>query len=129
MLANQATGVAPGAAGLRAEARGVRGEFDGQVGLGRHHIAYKVGQGHFAGRYQIERGVVWGHFTFLPAFFGGKQVALEFGQLPGAAQAFTVDDVRRVALGVAVLFGLHVQHELRQGAVQAGNRPFHDRES
>jgi hypothetical protein len=62
----------------------------------------------------------------LAAFFRGKKVFFKLGQLAGAAQGVGVDDVGHVALGVAVLLGLHVQHELRQGAVQPGNGACHD---
>ena len=48
-----------------------------------------------------------------------EHVFLELGQLAGALEDLAVDDVGRVALGVAVLVGLHVQHELRERAVQA----------
>ena len=36
-------------------------------------------------------------------------------------QTVSIDDVGHITLGVAVLLGLHVQHELRQRAVQAGH--------
>ena len=45
--------------------------------------------------------------------------SLNFGSWPGAFEDLAVDDVGRVALGVAMLGGLHVEHELRQRAVQA----------
>ena len=65
----------------------------------------------------------------LAAFVGGEQVRLELGQLAGTAQGLGVDDVRGVALGVAVLTGLHVEHELRQGAVQLSDRSAHEGEA
>jgi hypothetical protein len=129
VLADHAARVAPGAAGLGPEARRVRGELDGQLGLGHDLVAHKVGQRHFAGRDQVQRGVVSGGFALLPALLGGEQVALKLGQLAGAAQRVGVDDVGHIALGVAVLLRLHVQHELRQRAVQAGDRPLHHGEA
>ena len=58
-----------------------------------------------------------------------KQVFAEFGQLAGAEQRRIVDDIGRVAFGVAVLPGVGVEHKLRQRAVQAGNRTFHQAEA
>ena len=129
VLANQATCVASGAACLGAKTRRVRRELDGELGLGHHFVAHKIGQRHLTGGNQVQRGVVGCSLAVLSALFGGKQVALKLGQLTGAAQALGVHHVRRVALGVAMLLGLNVQHERRQSAVQAGNRAFHDGEA
>ena len=84
--------------------------------------AHGVGEGHFAGGDQVQRLA----FSLLATFFDGKQVFLKLGQLPRAAQGIGIHDVRRVALGVAVLGGLHVQHELGQRAVQAGDGAAHE---
>ena len=71
-----------------------------------------------------------GHgFGVLPALLRGKQVALELGQLAGALERIGVDGIGHIALGVAMLLRLHVQHELRQRPVQARQRPLHDREA
>ncbi len=64
-------------------------------------------------------------FTVLAAFFGSKQIAFKLGQLAGATQRVAIDDIRRVALGVAMLLGLHVQHQLRKRTVQARDLPLH----
>ncbi len=48
-----------------------------------------------------------------------EHVVLELRQLTCAFENFTVDDVGRVALGVAMLLRLHVEHELRQCPMQA----------
>jgi hypothetical protein len=45
--------------------------------------------------------------------------SFELRQLPGAAHAVGVDQQRHVALGVAVLGDVQVEHELRQRAVHA----------
>ena len=77
----------------------------------------------------LEEPEVWGVETFtkdalnvrvvaLPALVHREHVGLELGELRGADECGRVDDVGRVALGVAMLHGLHVQHELRQGPVQ-----------
>ena len=104
----------------------MRGELHGQIGLGQHHIPHEVGHRHFAGGNQIQRR---GLARILPAFVGGEQVFFKLGQLPGSAQGIGVDDVRRVALGVAVLLRLHFQHELRQRPVQPRHGALHHAES
>ena len=105
----------------------MRSQAHGQVRFGDDFIAHQVGQRHFRGGDQIQRGVFG--FTLLAALFGGKQVFFKLGQLPRAAQRVGVDDVGHIAFGVAVLLGLQVQHELRQRAVHAGQRAFHDGEA
>jgi hypothetical protein len=67
--------------------------------------------------------------ALLPALLDREQVFLELRQLPGAAQGVGIDDIGRVALGVAVLLRLHVQHELRQRPVQACDRAAHEGEA
>ena len=129
VLANQTARVAPGAARLGSKAGRVCSQLDGQLALGQHHIAHKVGQGHFAGGDQIQRGALAGGFALLAAFFGGKQIFFKLGQLAGAFEAVGIHDVRCVALGVAVLLGLHIEHELRECAVHAGNLTLHHGEA
>ena len=107
----------------------MRREFDGQIGFGHHHIAHKVGQRHFAGRNQIERGVIWLRFALLPAFFRREQIALEFRQLPRTFKRFAIHGIGNVTFGVTVFFGLHIEHELGKGAVQFGDFSFHHREA
>jgi hypothetical protein len=118
VLADHAAGVAPGAAGLAAEARGVGGELDRQLGLGQDlsRTVLVSGTSLVGMRYCSV-------LAASPPRVTQKQVAFELGQLPGAFQRLAVDDVGRVALGVAVLLRLHVQHELRQRAVQPGRAP------
>ena len=102
------------------------GELDGQVGLGHDFIAHKIGQRHFAGGDEVQRrGIV----AVLAAFFGGKQIGFKLGQLPRATQAIGIDDVGRVALGVAMLLGLHIEHELRERPVQSGDGAFEHAEA
>ncbi|MNN05903.1 hypothetical protein D3C81_1186780 [compost metagenome] len=80
-----------------------------------------VGQRHLGGRDQVQIGIVLA--TDL------EQVFLEFRQLAGALQRRSLDQIRRVGLFIAVLAGVQVDHELRQGAVQTGNRPAHQGET
>jgi len=107
----------------------VRGQLDRQLGLGHHGVAHHVGQRHLAGGDQVERLHVGHGLAFLAAFFHGKQITFKLGQLAGAAQGVGVDDVGRVALGVAVFLGLHVEHELSEGAVQPSQRAAHEGEA
>ncbi len=58
-----------------------------------------------------------------------EHLVLELGQLAGALEDLAVDDVRRVALGVAVLRRLHVEHELGERAMQARDRAAQEREA
>ena len=46
-----------------------------------------------------------------------------------ADEGAVADDIRGVALGITVLAGVGVEHELRQGAVQAGGLAFHQAEA
>ena len=58
-----------------------------------------------------------------------EHVVLELRQLAGAFEDLAVDDVGRPALGVAVLAGLHVEHELGERAVQPRDRAAQEREA
>ena len=101
----------------------MRGEFQRQLAFSQHLVTHKIGQRDFAGGNQVQRLTIC--VAVLTAFFGSKQIFLKLGQLARATQTVGVDDVRRVALGIAMLLGLHIQHELRQSAVQAGNLTLH----
>ena len=125
VLTDQPACVAPGAARFRAEARRVSRQADGQVGLGHDLASHHAGQRDFGRGDQVQRFAL----AVLTALFRGEQVGRELGQLPGAFQGVGVDDVGRIALGVAVLARLQVQHELRQCAVQARDGPAHERKA
>ncbi|MNZ61606.1 hypothetical protein D3C78_797060 [compost metagenome] len=114
MLADHAARVTARSASLTAEARGVGDQLERQL-LGVDDLAgHQVGQRHFSGRDQVEVGF---------AFAGDlEQVLLEFRQLAGALQGRSLDQVGGVVFFVAMLTGVQVDHELRQGTVQAGNR-------
>ena len=55
--------------------------------------------------------------------------SLNLGSWPVPFEDLAIDDVGRVALGVAVLLGLHVEHELGERAVQPRHRPAQEREA
>jgi hypothetical protein len=88
---------------------------------GEDFVAHDVGHRHFGGRDQVERVLIATQHL--------EQVFLELGQLAGAEQAGGVDQVRRVELGVAMLFGVRVEHELGKRPVQAGQAALEQREA
>ena len=58
-----------------------------------------------------------------------EQVAGKFRQLPGTVQGVLVYQVRHIVFAIAVLFGVQVQHELRQRAVHTRDLTFHHNET
>ena len=119
--ADQTAGVATIGTGFRAEARRMGGHFDRQVVFVDDFIAYQVGQRHF--RRRDQRVVAAVGFFFQRTSM--EQVASEFRQLAGAIQRVLVHQVRDIVFAIAMLFGVQIQHELRQGAVQTGQLAFH----
>ena len=106
MHADKAARIATGAAGLLAEARGVRAVVKRQVGCLEHLAGVDVGQLHLGRGDQVE------------ALTGFEQVVLELGQLAGAGQRVGVGHGRAPPLGVAAA-GVRVGHEVDDGALQA----------
>ena len=51
-----------------------------------------------------------------------EEIRRELRQLPRAEQCSVVDEIRNVGLAVAVLLRLHVEHQLRERALQARER-------
>ena len=86
-------------------------------------LAHGVGQRDLAGGDEVL--LLGGSVSLLAvaAAVDPEHVLLELGQLTRALQDLAVDDVGRVALGVAVLARVQVQHELRQRPVQPRHRP------
>ncbi len=83
--------------------------FSGRSLGGDDLLAHEVGHRHLGGRNQIEA-------RCSPRM--REQILLELRQLPGADQRVRVHQVRRIDLGVAVLAGVQVEHELRERAMQ-----------
>ena len=96
------------------------GELNGQDIDRQDALAHGVGEGNFGGGNQVLRG-----FALVATTDNMEQVFTEFGQLAGANKGTVADDIRGVALGVAMLAGVGVEHKLRQGAVQTGGLAFH----
>ena len=101
----------------------------GRLRLGQELAANAVGERDLRRRDQVllarRRIAVFG----LGAAKDPEHVVPELGQLAGALQDLAIDDVGRVALGVAVLLGLHVEHELGERAMQPRHRPAQEREA
>ena len=57
-----------------------------------------------------------------------EQILLELGQIAGPAKRFGVHEKRRLDLDVAVLARMQIEHEVDQGACEAGAGPEEDRE-
>ncbi len=95
--------------------------FERQRVLSEDLVAHDVGHRHFGGRNQVQRLGIRAQDL--------EQVGLEFRQLSGTGHACSVDQIWRVDFGVAVLFGMHIEHELRERAVQFGEPALHQREA
>jgi len=119
MLADHAAGVLAVGTRLGAETGGVGDPLARHVIRLDDLVADQVGHRHLGGGDQVV------------ARFAAEleQILLELGQLPGAAQAVGVDHVGHIGLGVAVLAGVGVEHELDQGPVHARQGPGHDGEA
>ena len=124
MLADHAAGVAPGSAGLGAEARRQRRQPHRQFLLVEDGFAHEVGERHFGGGDEAE--------TFAPqlahdvCIAGGQQLAFdrpelivfELRQLPRAEHHVIAHQQRRIDFGVAVLAGVEIEHELPDRALE-----------
>ena len=129
MLADHAARVLAVASRFRAEARRVRGELHRQR-VGRQDLAaHRVRERDLGRRYEIQALVGLRIAGRNAALLHREHVGFELRELRGADQRLGVDDVRRVALGVAVLRGLDVEHELSQRAVQAREPAAEERET
>ena len=126
--ADETAGVTTVGARFGAEAGAVGGHLDGQLLLVEDLVTGHVGERHFGGRDEGELAHLAFVFPF-PFDAGIEEILGELGQLAGAVQAVRVDQIGHVALGVAVLQGVQVQHELGQGAVQTGNLALHHHEA
>ncbi len=101
------------------------GHFNRQIVFVDDFVADQVGQRHFGGRNQ--RIVAAISFFFQRTSM--EQVAGEFRQLASTIQRVLVHQVRNIVLAIAVLFGVQIQHKLRQRAVQASQLAFHHHET
>ena len=58
-----------------------------------------------------------------------EEVKLELGELPGAVKAVGIHEVGNADLGVALLLGVEIEHELPEGAVKARDVALHEHEA
>ena len=107
MLADDAAHIASVGPGLAAEAGRVGAQLDGQLVEVERFVAIEIRHRDFGGGDQPEIRVL-----------ELEQIRCELRQLAGAVQAGGVDHERRQHFGVAVLAGVHVQHEVDQRALQ-----------
>ena len=126
VLADHAARVLAVAARLRAEARRVRGQLERQRVGGEDLVAHDVGQRDLRGRDQVERLAV---AVLRRPCVTENMSASNFGSCVVPTSVSRVDHVRRVALGVAVLARVHVEHELRERAMQAREIAAQERRS
>ena len=109
VLANHAARVLPVRSRLRAEARRVRRQAQRQPIRFDDRVAHEVRQRHLGRRNQAQ----------LVLALEREQIRGELRQLARAEQRRIVDEIRHVRLAVAVLARVHVEHELRDRAMQA----------
>ena len=120
MLPDHAAGIAPGSARFGAKARRQRGQPHRQFFFVDDGFANEIGQRHFGGGDETEA------FGLQPSIGSGEQFALdgpklivlEFRQLPGAEHHLVPHQQRRIDLGIAVLVGVEIEHELPDRALQ-----------
>ena len=114
--ADHAAGADARRAGLAAKTRRVGAVGNRKLVLREEFLAMDVGDGRFGGRDEIqfaERGGV-------QPFLDGVILVGELGELADAFEALRPDHERRRDLGVAVLAGVQVEHELNQRPLQLG---------
>ena len=117
VLAQHARRVLARGARLGAEALGVGDVAARQVALLHDHAADDVGERHLRGRHQP------------PAVFGAVAFVAELRKLAGPEHRLLAHQHRGPGLGEPVLLDMGVDHELRQGPVDAGDAARHHHEA
>ena len=120
VLADHAAGVAPGSTRFGTEARRQRGQAHRQLLFLDDGLAHQIGQRHLSGGDQPEA------LAAQPAVRSGQHlsldrpelVILELRQLPGTEHHLIAYQKRRIDLGVAVLIGVQIEHELPDRALE-----------
>lgn len=102
--------VTTGAAGFTAEAGGLGGELDGEIGLGEEGVAVKISDGNL-GSGDEELLVV----------SNAIHVVFKLWKLAGAFHALSINEVGNIDFLVSVLVGLEIEEELNQGALEFGS--------
>jgi hypothetical protein len=118
VVADHAARVLARGARLRAKARRVAHELERQLLQRNDLLAHEVRDRHLGCRDEVQVAVL-----------DLEQVAAELGEAGDTVGAGPAHHVGDIDLGVAVLPRVHVEHELRQRAVQARDAAFHHREA
>ena len=122
---DQTTGITTVRTCFRTEARRMRGHFDRQRIFVNDFVANQVGQRNFC---RWDQRIV-AAVSFFIQRTGVEQIASKFRQLPCSVQRVMVNQIRNVVFAVTMLFGMQIQHELRQRTVHARDLPFHHDET
>ena len=113
MLADDTTSITTGGACFTAEAWAERTVFHWQIFFAEDLVAMIVGDRNLCSWDQIVVGVLKMEHIFC-----------EFWQLTGAEIRRTVGHVWRDELGIAVLVGVHIDHERNDRAFETGSQTF-----
>src|SRR6266852_8488785 len=113
MLTENAAGVFSSGAGFGAEAGGPRRDVDGKFFFGNVFVTIEIVQFYFGSGREPEISI-----------FDLEKVSAEFWQLAGAGERGGVHKEGRQDFGVAVLTGVHVEKEIREGALEASSPAF-----
>ena len=127
MLADHAARVTAIGAGFGTEAGSLGGNLDREIGFLQHLARDGVRERHFSGRDQILELML--SLFLISADAGRVKVLSKLRQLTGSIHGRRIDDVRRIAFGVAMLPGVKIEHELREGAVQMSDLTLHEAET
>ncbi len=120
VLADHAADVLAVAAGFGAEAGGPGAKAQGAGAEVEGFVAEEVGDGDLGGGDEPVV-VILGRAGLVRAFVVAvKELVGELGQLAGAEEGARVDDGGRQDLRVAMFAGMEVEHEVGEGAFEAG---------
>ena len=103
----------------------MRSHFDRQRIFVNDFVTHQVGQRHFC---RWDQRIV-AAVSFFIQRTGVEQIASKFRQLACSVQRVMVNQIRNVVFAVTMLFGMQIQHELRQRTVHARDLPFHHDET
>src|SRR6266705_513607 len=113
MLAEDAAGVLSGGASFGAEASRPRGDVDGEFFFGNGFVAVQIVELDFGSWREPEVGVLY-----------FEKISGKFRQLPCAGEGGGIHEERRQDFRVAMLAGVHVEEEIREGAFESGAPAF-----
>src|SRR5260370_1406163 len=118
MLAEDAASIFSSRAGFGAEAGRPGGDTDGEFFFGNGFVAVEIVELDFGSWGEPEVGVL-----------NLGQISGKFRQLARAGERRGVDQEGRQNFRIAVFAGVHVEEEIREGALEAGSPTFIDGEA